>query len=135
MRFISTGHPRWKLRPDRKFAVRLASLSGHRGQIAVYDGSARELACLIGDQLTIRSSYQFDGCTLAPDCPRALRGCCVHDALLQLLAQHPGAYSRQAAHDAMLEIQTRDRFLLRRVYHLAVRLWPFRIKHNRKRSL
>lgn len=131
MIYAHTSHPRWKVGIVHSFTVRVKSLDWHTGtrNLKASDGSL--VAQLVDDRLTIFAGYTCDGGTMAPDFRQAIRGYVVHDALLQILDLHPGAFDEQAAHDAMLQIHREDRYWLRKPTHYAVSKWPRQFLYKR----
>jgi len=74
--------------------------------------------------ITLYEGYRFDGCTCAPDFCRALPGCAVHDALLQILDCAPGLFTEQLAHEQLYHIHKEHRFPLAKLYYWFVAGWP-----------
>ena len=100
----------------------------YRGEaLTLLSNSGNALVILSGSHLTIYRHYHFDGATCAPDFKKGLHGFGVHDALLQLLDEYPGAFPEQQAHDAMRYIHKRDGFAFAWLYHWAVSGWPRRL--------
>ena len=105
------------------FSIRLKSLNNCTSSVSITDSDGNVIIYLNKNIITICKGYQFDGCSCAPDFDRALVGCCVHDALIQLLESYPIIFKYQDAHDALLEVQTISKFKLRWVYYLVVSSW------------
>jgi hypothetical protein len=88
---------------------------------------------LRGRELTIKEGFLWDGNTPKyrlfgvwigiPDFKRSIRGSLVHDALLRLIKRKPYSIHRKDIDDVWYKILEYDRFTLRRLFYVAVRLW------------
>ena len=124
MKLERTDHPKYRWKVVSDYSVLLNAMIGHRGLCSIVGRDGQPYVQLFNDELTLFEGYHFDGCTLAPDFNDALVGCCVHDALLQILELYPDAYDEQRAHDALHEVQSSAGFPLAWLYHWAVSSWP-----------
>jgi hypothetical protein len=84
--------------------------------------------------ITLYEGYRFDGCTCAPDFCRALPGCAVHDALLQMLDMDPELFTEQLAHEQLYHTHKEHRFLLAKVYYWAVSGWPRKLYNQMRKQ-
>lgn len=108
---------------DTTFSVQLKSLKNCKFEGVIYDNQKKSIIKLKQDTLIIYKGYQFDGCSGSPDFSRAIRGCCVHDALIQILQSHPKAFDIEDAHKAMLETHKASEFFLAKLYYFVVSSW------------
>lgn len=122
---LLTAHPRYKYRvaEDCEFLIGLRHINPPERECVLAD-KGRRLVTLTETRLVIHEGYQFDGATCALDFKRALPGCAVHDALLQMLYKYPDLFHEQVAHDAMMRVHKVHGFRLYRLYHYAVSGWP-----------
>lgn len=117
MRFVRTTHPKYHWEVSMSFSIRVSDQLCHDGTYPVFGKYGNLVLELSGRVLTVYRGYHFDGCSLAPDYSRALKGCCVHDALLQICELYPQAMSEDAAHRLFREVLKRDKFPLYHLYY------------------
>lgn len=115
-----SGHPDYPWKFTESYTVHIKSLRNHKGTLSTTGDGNKVYAILIDDELTIFPGYHFDGCTGAPDFKRAILGCGVHDALIQMLEDNQRAYKRSQADKALLQVQRKSRFALAFLYFAAV---------------
>lgn len=115
---------RWKWRFKRKHVYFLPwSLDATLDPLTIKSNSDRVLVSLHDDKLTINRHYHFDGATYAPDFDGVLMAAALHDALLQLADKFPFHVTYDMANDAFAAEMRAQRFKLRWIYSLAVRLY------------
>ena len=95
---------KYKWEVVENYSIKLQSLNKCTSQAYITDKGNEIIISINNNALTICGGYQFDGCTYAPDFDRALIGCGIHDALIQLLKTYPGMFELQDAHNALLEV-------------------------------
>ena len=118
-----TDHPLYPWRVKRDFFFHVKGIPVEL-DLKLKGKDGKTYAHLHWSHINMMEGYQFDGCTCAPDFKRALPGCCVHDALLQMLKENPEAFPESVAHKTMLEIHRSSCFSLRKLYYYAVAGWP-----------
>lgn len=134
MKLKRINHPKYNYEFTENFTIRLNSLRNCESYLAISDLETGEpVLNLNKDVLTIYSGYRFDGCSASPDFDRAIYGCAVHDALIQILDYHPYAFDIQDAHNAMFEIHSKSQFKLKWIYYLVVSSWLGNLYHILKR--
>jgi hypothetical protein len=120
------NHPKynWIFAKDSKYVLRSINPS----VVGVIRGKYDKIyARIIDSKLIIYKGYACDGCTLAPDFSRALEGCCVHDALYQMIEQNPGIFTEEQANQEMRYIHKHANFKLAFLYYWAVSGLPRKI--------
>jgi hypothetical protein len=119
-------HPKynWIFAKDSQYVLRTID----NKVIAVARGKYDKIyARIINSKLIIYKGYACDGCTLAPDFCRAIEGCCVHDALYQIIKQNPGIFTEEQANQEMRHIHKHKKFKLASIYYWAVSGLPRKI--------
>jgi hypothetical protein len=102
----------------------LKTFRGHRGTVFIRRKTDDVVLAMLKDNvLHIFKGYAHNGCSMSPDFRRARRGCEVHDVLVQMLQEGAESFTLEMANDALLEMQKRDSFRLRKIYHWAVNTW------------
>jgi hypothetical protein len=114
---------KYKWEVVENYSIKLQSLNKCTSQAYITDKGNEIIISINNNALTICGGYQFDGCTYAPDFDRALIGCGIHDALIQLLKTYPGMFELQDAHNALLEVHKKTKFRLKWLYYRAVSSW------------
>lgn len=119
-------HPKynWIFIKESKYALRTIDPN----LVGVVTGKYGNIyARIIDSKLIIYKGYACDGCTLAPDFHRALEGCCVHDALYQMIGQNPDIFTEEQANQEMRYIHKRRNFKLASLYYWVVSGLPRKI--------
>jgi len=88
---------------------------------------------LVGGKLTIKHNFLWDGNTPkvkvfskwlgVPDFKQTMRASLVHDALIQLYKYKPYYIDRKEIDRIFLRILREDKFCLRNIYYIFVRMW------------
>ena len=128
MKFTRTSDSKYIWEVPKTFNVHPLALAHVKGRYCLTGKDGKTYLEFWDGLLVIYKGYQFDGCTMSPDCKRALRGCCVHDALYQILRSFPEVFTYANADDVMLEMHREDRFWLRKVYHWVLQKYNTHIK-------
>lgn len=120
---IPIEHPVYCWQRTQDVVYTLKSLKHHKGEVEIKDAQGVVLAVLVDNRFLLCAGYAHNGCSLSPDFCRAQRGCEVHDALVQMLQEGARSFTLEDANNALLEMQERDKFKLRKLYHWAVNTW------------
>jgi hypothetical protein len=118
-----SGHPKYKWKFNRVEEIILPP------DFYTGDPIIEEFFKLEVSKLTINLDYFFDGCTGAPDFSKALRGCGIHDALIQIYLEY-GVLDIGEINKVMGMIHREDKFIFWRIYYWGVKLWWWKVSRR-----